>query len=146
MMKSRKYEAPHFAFFCCCLPFYPPSSPVIRHDLHPSVPHSIIVSAILAQLATQSSNFSAITYLLHCRLSRTLNEAVSPFFLEQLATDVFILCTMALYVTVVSLQATIPQLNINSLQSEVHVSNVQTFSSCLAEKRRNSGRLVLGWL
>ena len=41
-------------------------------------------------------------FLLNCRMSETLNKAVSPFFLEQLAADVFILCVMALHITVVS--------------------------------------------
>jgi hypothetical protein len=48
--------------------------------------------------------------LLNCRVSETLNKAVSPFFLEQLAVDVFVLCAMMLHITVVSLKESVSPL------------------------------------
>jgi hypothetical protein len=44
-------------------------------------------------------------------VSKTVNKVVSPFFLEQLAVDVFGLCAMMLHMTVVS-----PKDSVSSLQ------------------------------
>jgi hypothetical protein len=59
------------------------------------------------KLKYNSVDCSCSQYVLCCRVSETLNSAVSPFFLEQLAIDVFILCMMGLHITVVSLYVTL---------------------------------------
>jgi hypothetical protein len=117
MVKSRSYEALHYAFFSCFLSFYLPSSPVIRHDK--SVPlderktkfHTRKAQKVYILWYVVYATFCAVDFYGHL-MKRLVHSSWSSW--QQ----------MALYVTVVSLQATKSQLNINSLELKVFLSNI----------------------